>query len=107
MAEVLTVKSITDWKVMIGGSCASRPARALAATCACRTCVKRYDCRAPLIGNELYLNGLNSGTLLSQAALANAGKSAGRPASPAKRAKRVMPIIGEINTRRSGRGCAG
>jgi hypothetical protein len=25
MAEVLTVKSMTDWKVMIGGNCVSRP----------------------------------------------------------------------------------
>ncbi|MNT31946.1 hypothetical protein D3C72_1678050 [compost metagenome] len=50
----------------------------------------------------MYLNGLNSGTMLSQAALANAGSMAGRPATPAKRANVVMPTIGEIRTSRSG-----
>jgi len=30
--------------------------------------------------NELYLNGLNSGITLSQAAFAKAGKTAGKPA---------------------------
>ena len=39
----------------------------------------------------------------SHAALAKAGKTAGKPARRAKRAKRVMPTIGEISTRRSGR----
>jgi hypothetical protein len=39
----------------------------------------------------------------SQAALANFGRIAGRPAKPAMRANAVMPIIGEISTRRSGR----
>ncbi|MNT68077.1 hypothetical protein D3C72_2062740 [compost metagenome] len=48
------------------------------------------------------MKGLNSGTMLSQAALAKAGSTAGRPASPAKRAKAVMPTIGEISTSRSG-----
>ena len=51
----------------------------------------------------MYLNGLNSGTMPSHAALAKAGKIAGKPARPAKRATRVIPTIGEINTRRSGR----
>ena len=39
----------------------------------------------------------------SHAALAKAGSSAGNAAMPAKRAKLVMPIIGEIRMRRSGR----
>ena len=43
----------------------------------------------------------------SQAALANFGRIAGRPAKPAKRANAVMPIIGEISTRRSGGESAG
>ena len=39
----------------------------------------------------------------SHAALAKAGNIAGSAAMPAKRAKAVMPIIGEIRIRRSGR----
>ena len=35
-----------------------------------------------LTGNELYLNGLNSGTTPSHAALANAGNIAGQPTTP-------------------------
>ncbi len=62
------------------------------------------DWRAPLIGNELYLNGMNSGTTDSHAARAKAGKKAGQPAMPAKRAKAVIPIIGESSTSRSGAG---
>ena len=102
IARVLTVKSMTDWKVRIGGSPASRPSRARRAICCCSACVRSQDWRAPLTGNELYLNGLNSGRMPSQAAFANAGKIAGRPATPAKRANAVMPIIGEISTMRSG-----
>ena len=54
----------------------------------CRATVRRWDWRAPLTGNELYLNGLNSGTMPSHAALAKAGNIAGSAAKPAKRAKR-------------------
>ena len=49
------------------------------------------------------MNGLNSGVTLSHAARANRGKTAGHPNTPANRAISVMPIIGEIRTRRSGR----
>ncbi len=49
------------------------------------------------------MKGLNSGTMPSQAALAKAGSSAGMAARPAKRAKLVTPIMGEIRTMRSGR----
>ena len=76
-------------------------------SCACRAVVSRQDCRAPFTGKELYLNGLNSGRIASQAVLAKAGSIAGRAASPAKRAKAVMPIIGEISTSRSARGRRG
>ena len=107
IARVLTVKSITDWKVRIGGRLSSRFSRASRSICACRATVRRWDCVAPFTGNELYLKGMNSGTTESHAALAKAGKIAGRAAKPAKRAKRVMPIIGEISTRRSGRDSAG
>ncbi len=69
----------------------------------CSARVTSDDCRAPLTGNELYLNGLNSGTMPSQAALAKGGKIAGSPANPAKRAISVTPIIGEISTTRAGR----
>ncbi len=44
--------------------------------------------------------------LESQAALAKRGSMAGIPATPAKRAKLVTPIMGEMRTRRSGRGRA-
>ena len=101
IARVLTVKSTTDWKVSTGGKASSRPARAYWFSRFCRARVSRDDCRAPLIGNELYLNGLNSGTTPSHAALAKAGKTAGQPNTPANRAKLVMPIIGAISTTRS------
>ena len=39
----------------------------------------------------------------SHAALANEGNTAGQPNTPAKRARLVIPIIGEISTMRSGR----
>ena len=45
-----------------------------------------------------------TGTMLSHAAFANGGRMAGSPASPAKRANRVMPIIGVNSTMRSARG---
>ena len=51
------------------------------------------------------MNGLNSGTMPSQAALANGREQRRQAARPAKRAKRVMPIIGETRMTRSG--CAG
>jgi hypothetical protein len=35
--------------------------------------------------------------MLNQAALANGGNIAGKPAKPAKRAYRVTPIMGEIS----------
>ena len=38
----------------------------------------------------------------SHAAFANEGNTAGQPSTPAKRAKLVMPIMGEISTIRSG-----
>ena len=104
---MLTVKSTTDWKVSTGGRLPSWPARARRWIWVCSASVSRYDWRAPLTGNELYLNGLNSGTMLSQAALANGGSTAGRPARPAKRAKRVIPIIGVISTMRSSRASFG
>ncbi|MCY1311141.1 hypothetical protein D9M70_614140 [compost metagenome] len=53
------------------------------------------------------MKGLNSGTMPSQADLAKGGKKAGTDARPAKRAKRVMPIIGESRIRRSVRARAG
>jgi len=96
------VKSTADWKVSTGGNAASRPAAARRAICAWSTVVSRCVWRAPLIGNDSYLKGLNSGRTLSHAALAKAGKTAGQPATPAKRANRVMPIIGDSRTTRSG-----
>ena len=99
---MLTVKSIADWKVSTGGSAASRLAAARRRICACSTLVSRCDWRAPLTGNDSYLKGLNSGRTLNQAALAKAGNIAGQPATPAKRANRVMPIMGESSTTRSG-----
>src|ERR1700730_962618 len=103
IADVLTVKSISDWKVRIGGNWSNLPWLAYRALRLCGAGERAWARRPPLTGNELYLNGLNSGTMPSHAALANAGKIAGPPARPAKRAKRVMPTMGEINTRRSGR----
>ena len=55
-----------------GGRAFRRPSRACRATCSCRATVRRCDWRAPLTGKELYLNGLNSGSRPSQAALAKA-----------------------------------
>ena len=49
------------------------------------------------------MNGLNSGTMPSHAALAKVGNTAGQPITPANRARLVMPIIGAINTILSGR----
>ena len=101
---MLTVKSTTDWKVRMGASSPSLPSPAYWEICCCSLRATSDDCRAPLTGNELYLNGLNSGTMPSHAAFANAGNTAGQPKIPAKRARLVMPIIGEISTMRSGRG---
>src|SRR6185312_3987559 len=78
------------------GNCARRPSRSAAAISSRSATVRRCDWRAPLTGKELYLNGLNSGRMPSHAALAKAGSNAGSAANPAKRAKLVMPIIGEI-----------
>ena len=103
IARVLTVKSTTDWNVSTGASRSSRPARALSAICCWSVRATSDDCRAPLTGNELYLNGLNSGTMPSHAAFANAGNTAGQPNTPANRARLVTPIIGERSTMRSGR----
>ena len=61
IARVLTVKSITDWKVRIGGRPASRSPRASRRICSCSACVSCQDWRAPLTGNELYLNGIELG----------------------------------------------
>jgi hypothetical protein len=97
------VKSTADWNVRTGGSAVNRFAAARRAICACRTRVRRSVWRAPLIGKDSYLNGLNSGRMLSHAALAKAGRIAGQPAIPAKRANRVMPIIGASSTTRAGR----
>ncbi len=106
-ARVLTVESTTDWNVSTGGSSASRPPATASAICRCSSRVSSDDWRAALTGNELYLKGLNSGTTPSHAALAKAGNTAGQPTTPAKRAKPVTPIIGEISTSRSGRASAG
>ncbi len=81
-ALALTVASITDWKVITGGNSPSLPSRASWTILLCRASVSRNDCRAALTGNELYLNGLNSGRTFSQAALAKAGKIAGRAGEP-------------------------
>src|SRR4051812_4840538 len=102
--RVLTVKSTTDWKVRIGGRPASLPPRAWRSICAWSARVSRNDWRAPLIGNELYLKGMNSGTTDSQAARAKGGNTAGQPAILANRAKAVIPIMGEISTSRSALG---
>ena len=96
IAGVLTVKSMTDWKVSTGGSPSSRPVPDSRWICACSASVRRYDWRAPLTGNELYLNGLNSATTLSHAALANGGSSAGTgPAGVADSEQRVKrrPVV--------------
>jgi hypothetical protein len=45
--------------------------------------VSSYDWRAALTGKELYLNGLNSGTISSQADFEKRGNTAGQPATPA------------------------
>ena len=103
IARVLTVKSTTDWNVSTGASRSSRPARASSVICRWSVRATSDDCRAPLTGNELYLNGLNSGTMPSHAAFANAGNTAGQPNTPANRARLVTPIIGERSTMRSGR----
>ena len=104
IARVLTVKSTTDWKVRTGGRRSEACRRARHARCGPAAPPSGgSDWRAPLTGKELYLNGLNSGRMPSHAALAKAGSSAGSAAMPAKRAKLVMPIIGEIRMRRSGR----
>jgi hypothetical protein len=79
------------------GRRAARP-RASRSICACSAAVSRCVWRAALTGKELYLNGLNSGWMSSQAVLAKRGSSAGSPAIPAKRAKAVTPTMGEIST---------
>ena len=94
-ARVLTVESITDWNASTGGKFASLFSRASRPICSCRAFVSSHDWRAAFTGNELYLYGLYSGEIFSQAALANGGSSAGSPANPANRAKDVTPIIGE------------
>ena len=78
MARVLTVKSMTDWKVRSGARRSRRFSPARRVICCCSACVRRKDWRAPFTGNELYLNGLNSGNTLSQAAFAKAGKIDGQ-----------------------------
>ncbi len=64
--------------------------------------LSRKDCRAAFVGKELYLNGLNSGMMFNHAAFEKAGRNAGQPARPEKRAKLVIPIIGEIRITRWG-----
>ena len=107
IARVLTVKSTTDWNVSTGARSFSRPARAASLICPCSVRATSDDCRAALTGNELYLNGLNSGTMPSHAAFANAGNTAGQPNTPANRARLVMPIIGDSRMIRSGRARVG
>ena len=92
---------------MIGGRPASRPSFPARRISACSARESSDDCRAPLTGNELYLNGLYSGSMSSQAVFANLGMTAGQPSTPANRAKAVTPIIGESSTMRSGMASAG
>jgi hypothetical protein len=106
-APARTVESTADWKVSTGGMPSSRPLRSAAPIAAASSRVKRWESRPPFTGNELYLNGLNSGSVSSQAARTNAGMKAGRAARPEKRAKPVMPIIGERRTSWSGMGRPG
>ncbi len=107
IARVLTVKSSTDWNVRTGGSVVNWRSRCSLLICLCSASVRSHDWRAPLTGNELYLNGLNSGRMLSQAAFAKAGNKAGSPANPANRANVVTPTIGEISIIRFARGRRG
>ena len=97
-----TVESTTDWKASTGGIRSIAPERAASRRPAWTTRVRRCDCTPAWTGKELYLNGLNSGIRSNQAAREKAGSAAGQPASPEKAAKRVMPIIGESSTSRSG-----
>lgn len=94
--------STTDWKPRTGGRSASRCALFSRTSCCRSAFVTSQDSRAALTGNELYLKGLYSGSIPSHAAFAKAGKIAGNPARPAKRAEPEMPIIGEISSSRSG-----
>ena len=86
--RVLTVKSMTDWKVRIGGSPASSPPRDWRSICACSARVSWKDWRAPLIGNELYLNGMNSGSD-RQPGGPGEGREHGGPAGDARRSGRT------------------
>ena len=69
MAGVLTVASTSDWNVSTGGNCASRPSPPARVDALLQVARDRRRSGAPaLAGNELYLNGLYSGTTSSQRA---------------------------------------
>jgi hypothetical protein len=80
---VLTVKSITDWNVRLAAK------QVLLAGPLGDLLLQRWvkhDWRAPLIGKELYLNGIELGSTLGPAALASREerRQAGRPTKRAK-----------------------
>ena len=86
IARVLTVKSITDWKVRIGARLPSRLSRARRLICSCNARLSWKDWRAPLTGKELYLNGMNSGSDAQPGGLGE-GREEGRPAGDAGEAR--------------------
>src|SRR5262245_5169292 len=82
-ASPATVESTTGWNARMGGSFSMEPLSTAAASCLSMTCVSSYDWIAASTGNELYLNGLNSGTMSSHADLENLGSIDGQLATPA------------------------